>query len=518
MIMKRTIMTLAAVLCCAMTTAVLTACTNDNIDTPAVTDLAEKIVGKWMLADMNGQPCPTNDKIVQTFLSATKVTESLSRTNYSDDTDKWHTSLEGTCSIEGSTVTMTFLPEDGVTTTCILNVQSITSTEMVASTKRTTIDNGRTVYEQEAKVRMVKVGADQSQAILGMWEGRMTSEQSEYGDVEDHRWEFLLDGTFNFFRKVDGQWQISDDDYADYFVDGNLLCTRWKNAGAGNEEHREWWEIESIENGVMKWKALRQKEDGSTYTATFEMKKVEVPSQAEVEQKIIGKWMIAERDGQPALTNEKEVFNFISTTEAYLSASLNFHPDAATPWYDIIEADVVIEGNKVTLTMHPDEHTISVREFTITAINENEFTANHEVTVTKDGNIVLNEKVLLTLAKVKVDYSADIIGMWEGRMTSEQSVYGDVEDHRWEYMTDGTFNFFRKVDDQWQISDDDFSDYFVAGNLLCTRWKNAGEGNEENREWWEIESIENGVMKWKSLRQKEDGTTYTATFEMTKVN
>ena len=103
-------------------------------------------------------------------------------------------------------------------------------------------------------------------------------------------------------------------------------------------------------------------------------------------------------------------------------------------------------------------------------------------------------------------------------MTSEQSVYGDVEDHRWEYMTDGTFNFFRKVDDQWQISDDDFSDYFVAGNLICTRWKNAGEGNEENREWWEIESIENGVMKWKALRQKEDGSTYTATFEMTKVN
>ena len=82
------------------------------------------------------------------------------------------------------------------------------------------------------------------------------------------------DGTFNYFRKVNGQWQISDDDYADYFVAGNLLCTRWKNAGAGNEEHREWWEIESIENGVMKWKALRQREDGTTYTATFQMVKV----------------------------------------------------------------------------------------------------------------------------------------------------------------------------------------------------------------------------------------------------
>ena len=235
-------------------------------------------------------------------------------------------------------------------------------------------------------------------------------------------------------------------------------------------------------------------------------------------EKIIGKWMIAERDGQPALTNEKEVLNFISTTEAYLSASLNFHPDAATPWYDIIEADVVIEGNKVTLTMHPDEHTMSVREYTITAINENEFTANHEVTVTKDGNIVLNEKVLLTLAKVKVDYSADIIGMWEGHSTGEEgSEFDDGENHRWEYTLDGTFNYFHKVDGQWQISDDDYAEYFVAGNLLCTRWKNAGEGQEEHREWWEIESIENGVMKWKALRQKEDGTTYTATFEMKKV-
>ena len=268
---------LAAIITCGA--SVFTSCTvSDNPAQPAEPDLnvAEKIIGKWMLAEMDGLPVPTNQKVVQTFLSATKVTESLSRTNYSDDTDKWHTSLEGTCSIEGSTVTMTFLPEDGVTTTCILNVQSITSTEMVASTKRTTIDNGRTVHELEAKLRMVKVGADYSADIIGMWEGRMTSEQSVYGDVEDHRWEYMTDGTFNFFRKVDDQWQISDDDFSDYFVAGNLLCTRWKNAGEGNEENREWWEIESIKDGVMKWKALRQKEDGSTYTATFEMKKIEL--------------------------------------------------------------------------------------------------------------------------------------------------------------------------------------------------------------------------------------------------
>ena len=34
--------------------------------------------------------------------------------------------------------------------------------------------------------------------------------------------------------------------------------------------------------------------------------------------------------------------------------------------------------------------------------------------------------------------------------------------------------------------------------------------------WWEIESIKDGVMKWTALRMREDGTTYTATFSMTK--
>ena len=237
-----------------------------------------------------------------------------------------------------------------------------------------------------------------------------------------------------------------------------------------------------------------------------------------VAEKIIGKWMTADMYGQPAVTNDKMVYNFISTTQAFLSASFSKHPEAGSPWIAIEEADVVVNGNKVTITCHPSQNSTSVQEFNITSINDNELYANAKITVKNNGHVVLSEEGPLRLVKVTVDYSADILGMWEGRMTSEQSVYGDVEDHRWEYMTDGTFNYFHKVDGQWQISDDDYADYFVDGNLLCTRWKNAGAGNEEHREWWEIESIENGVMKWKALRQKEDGTTYTATFEMKKID
>ena len=237
-----------------------------------------------------------------------------------------------------------------------------------------------------------------------------------------------------------------------------------------------------------------------------------------VAEKIIGKWITAESDGETMPTNEKVVLDFVSTTEAYVSLSIQDRTAEDTPWRDREESDVEINGNDVILFHSPKPGMNVTVDLHVESITDATLIAKRIVTIRQDGGLVRSTENIIRYEKLNVDYRNAICGMWEGRMTSEQSVYGDVEDHRWEYMTDGTFNFFRKVDDQWQISDDDFSDYFVAGNLLCTRWKNAGAGNEEHREWWEIESIENGVMKWKALRQKEDGTTYTATFEMTKVN
>jgi hypothetical protein len=60
---------------------------------------------------------------------------------------------------------------------------------------------------------------------------------------------------------------------AEYFVDGILLCSRWKNVGDDTEK-RESWEIASIKDGKMEWTALRQAADGSYYTATFSMTQV----------------------------------------------------------------------------------------------------------------------------------------------------------------------------------------------------------------------------------------------------
>lgn len=61
-----------------------------------------------------------------------------------------------------------------------------------------------------------------------------------------------------------------DDTLNEYFVDGTLLCTRWSDNGT---EHREWWEI-SIDGDTMSWTALRKGDNGTAYTASFEMNKV----------------------------------------------------------------------------------------------------------------------------------------------------------------------------------------------------------------------------------------------------
>ncbi len=56
---------------------------------------------------------------------------------------------------------------------------------------------------------------------------------------------------------------VTNRELQNYFVDGTLLATRWKNIG--EDELREWWEeIASLGGGEMQWTALRQNPDGTT--------------------------------------------------------------------------------------------------------------------------------------------------------------------------------------------------------------------------------------------------------------
>ena len=234
-----------------------------------------------------------------------------------------------------------------------------------------------------------------------------------------------------------------------------------------------------------------------------------------VKEKILGKWMMAELNGNAMTTNAKKVYTFVSPSKAYMSASLNAISELGSHWKDKMEVDVTINGNKMTLVSHPDEHMTVVDEYTITNIDDNEFIANCKVTLTVDGNVVASGEDNLRFEKLTADYSAAIVGTWQGHCTSEGSVFDDGQEHRWQYNADGTYVYYVKDGNNWvPYATNTLNEYFVDGTLLCTRWIDNGV---ENREWWEI-TITDGKMNWTALRQNEDGTTFTATFEMTKVN
>jgi len=42
------------------------------------------------------------------------------------------------------------------------------------------------------------------------------------------------------------------------------------------------------------------------------------------------------------------------------------------------------------------------------------------------------------------DYEQDIVGTWEGMVTSDEDDHTDGELHRWEYKADGTYVYYRK--------------------------------------------------------------------------
>lgn len=222
-------------------------------------------------------------------------------------------------------------------------------------------------------------------------------------------------------------------------------------------------------------------------------------------EKIIGKWLMEKTDGLSFPTDEKSVFTFLSDTKAYMSASI--HTDESESAWDVpTEFDVSINGKTVTLVDSIVEHRVRVLELNVTSINDKEMQANWKIIKFIDGEKEASGVGTISFTKVTRDYSEAILGTWENHEV------------RLEYKADGTFVYYSQNDaGEWVPSEDDFAEYFVDGNLLCSRWKNSGEGQLENREWWEIESIENGVMTWSALRQKGDGSTYIVTFELSKV-
>ena len=305
---------IAAILICGAAT--FTSCTNEDNPVNPVDNLSEMIIGKWITADVNGKDTPTNEKSVLTFVSTTKAYKSASILSNTDWITRWIDKLESDVVINGNKVTLTNHSSENQMAIEEYIISDINDIEFTANKKTSVWVDGQKKAERESVVRFEKIKADYAEPILGLWECTGLTGGETYNDGND-RLEFLADGTYRYYRMDDNNdWQaVTTREFQDYFVDGTMLATRWKNQG--EDELREWWEIESLSDNEMVWTALRQNPDGSTFQQKMTWKRIDL----KVAEKILGKWMTADKDGNPAPTDEKSVFTFISTTKAIACAS-----------------------------------------------------------------------------------------------------------------------------------------------------------------------------------------------------
>ena len=153
----------------------------------------------------------------------------------------------------------------------VIDVKSFSSNELIVDVTQTEYVDGERIFSAAHSARWERVTRDYETAILGTWEGHVTTGSSVFDDREVHRWEYRADGTYIYYIQDGDRLVPSDDACNDYFVAGNLLCTRWGKEGP---EHCEWWEITSIENNAMTWTALRRDDQGQPYEAGFSMTRV----------------------------------------------------------------------------------------------------------------------------------------------------------------------------------------------------------------------------------------------------
>lgn len=247
----------------------LASCSKEQKEKPVSSQIGMKtsILGTWKQITVNDEPCLTDLRSIKTFYA--NGTETVSNPKYSESKGVWmwqnkepyNYTIEGNQIHENSTVSSI-----AFTTTILesrdnwIEYVETDDTEGFIGDRRSSgviarVDDNSFLYD-----------------IIGKWDGTDMTGQETYGDA-NHRISFRADGEYIYFNRVDGEWEISANEDNEYNVHGDWLATRWRPE-AGADFNYECWDIDYIKDGVMKWSALRETEEGERFVATFHWEKV----------------------------------------------------------------------------------------------------------------------------------------------------------------------------------------------------------------------------------------------------
>lgn len=263
--MKKLFIIMAAV------TMIFVSCKKDKKDNPVVPTptIAEQLVGKWLDVEEGGLPIESALSSVTTFVmegSTLKAYTSQSSQLF----DFWGYKYPTDVQIDGNNVILT-LEKDNLKTVEELSDITVIGDDLIYTSMYTVFIDGEAVVDfGPNEVHCVRVRDDFSQIIPGRWEGTVTSDEPGFEPMPFCE-KYLADGTNIEYELIDGQWVEKETVYAEYFIDGILMCTRWQYPEC--EEERENCVLVSYVDNTMivKEKVMR---DGQIYTQTSTLTKV----------------------------------------------------------------------------------------------------------------------------------------------------------------------------------------------------------------------------------------------------
>jgi len=230
---------------------------------------------------------------------------------------------------------------------------------------------------------------------------------------------------------------------------------------------------------------------------------------------LVGKWKIIQQGDQPVLTDNRMVFTYNADGTGTQTLAADLENIGEQAWYMEQRMKYTLNGNALH-TQWTSSSVVLEWLASVTSITDQQLVA-------EPSRVLLQTEPLAdmpqtTWQRINVDYTDNIIGLWEGTSCTGIT-YGDHQ-HRWLYTPSGQYFYYSKdtVDGKWTgkwvISENSLNEYDVDGDYLACRWKETAD-SKEDREFWDIE-INDKNMNWAALRADAKNNRYEATFTMSR--
>lgn len=194
-------------------------------------------------------------------------------------------------------------------------------------------------------------------------------------------------------------------------------------------------------------------------------------------ENLYGTWIMESLDGQPVPTNSLFVARFYPQgTELHAAGVIE---DSVTHWgerEDYTYEFVGNEGFNLILTgLSPTNEKVSIF-FDVQTLTKDRFA----YTFANPGlaGSFLSRGNLVTLRKSDVDYSKQIVGLWEGSVGLG---------NRFDFKADGTYDFYVNLSGEWKIINGRNVAYHLYGDLLvCDVFNTMESTGKDGYDAWII--------------------------------